>query len=130
MCQPAPELHAAAGWWSTGVVEEQLSEVQPMLDAARAAVGSIKADNINEIRSLRMAPDAIRDVLEGVMLLMGQEDTSWSNMKTFLGKKSVKDDLINYDAHRWGGGRLGSEGMTVSTSSDFVKLTSHLWHSH
>jgi dynein heavy chain 2 len=84
------------------VVEEQLSEVQPMLDAARAAVGSIKADNINEIRSLRMAPDAIRDVLEGVMLLMGQEDTSWSNMKTFLGKKSVKDDLINYDAHRWG----------------------------
>jgi dynein heavy chain 2 len=71
-----------------------------MIDAARAAVGGIKSDNINEIRSLRMAPDAIRDVLEGVMLLMGQEDTSWQNMKAFLGKRSVKEDLINYDARK------------------------------
>lgn len=53
-----------------------------------------------QVRSLRMAPDVIRDVLEGVLLLMGQEDTSWANMKAFLGKRSVKEDIINYDAHR------------------------------
>jgi hypothetical protein len=47
-----------------------------------------------------MAPDVIRDVLEGVLLLMGQEDTSWAAMKAFLGKRSVKEDIINYDAHR------------------------------
>eukprot|EP00878_Enallax_costatus_P027572 GHUV01029703.1.p1 GENE.GHUV01029703.1~~GHUV01029703.1.p1 ORF type:complete len:596 (+),score=176.00 GHUV01029703.1:386-2173(+) len=83
-----------------GEVEAQLAEVQPLIDAARAAVGGIKADNINEVRSLRMAPDVIRDVLEGVLLLMGQEDTSWAAMKAFLGKRSVKEDTINYDAHR------------------------------
>lgn len=54
-----------------------------------------------QVRSLRMAPDVIRDVLEGVLLLMGQEDTSWVAMKAFLGKRSVKEDIINYDAHRW-----------------------------
>lgn len=42
-----------------------------------------------------------RDVLEGVLLLMGQEDTSWAAMKSFLGKRSVKEDIINYDARRW-----------------------------
>ena len=41
-----------------------------------------------------------RDVLEGVLLLMGQEDTSWAAMKAFLGKRSVKEDIINYDARR------------------------------
>lgn len=54
-----------------------------------------------QVRSLRMAPDVIRDVLEGVLLLMGQEDTSWAAMKAFLGKRSVKEDIINYDAHRY-----------------------------
>lgn len=43
-----------------GVVEEQLAGVQPILDAARAAVGGIKSDHLSEVRSLRMAPDAIR----------------------------------------------------------------------
>lgn len=81
-------------------VEEELSEVQPLIDAAKKAVGNIKKDNIAEIRSLKMPPDAIRDVLEGVLMILGQQDTSWNNMKTFLGKSSVKDDIINYDAHR------------------------------
>lgn len=55
------------------MVEEQLSEVQPLIDSACAAVGSIKAENISELRSFKMPPDAIRDVLEGVLLLMGRE---------------------------------------------------------
>ena len=43
-----------------GRVEEQLADVQPLLDAARSAVGGIRSDHLAEIRSLRMAPDAIR----------------------------------------------------------------------
>eukprot|EP00798_Chlamydomonas_sp_ICE-L_P023166 gene23167-30374_t len=84
----------------TGGVEEELSSVQPMIDQARAAVGSIKKQNIDEIRSLKMPPDAIRDVLEGVLMMMGQQDISWNNMKKFLGTKAVKDDIVNFDAHR------------------------------
>ncbi|CAD7696589.1 unnamed protein product [Ostreobium quekettii] len=83
-----------------GGVEEELTAVQPLIDQARKAVGQIKPDNINEIRSLKMPPEGIRDVLEGVLLLMGQKDTSWNNMRKFLANKSVKDQIINYDARK------------------------------
>ena len=43
-----------------GGVEAELADVQPLIDAARAAVGGIKSEHLSEIRSLRMAPDAIR----------------------------------------------------------------------
>lgn len=33
----------------TGQVEAQLEDVQPLIDAARAAVGGIKTDHINEV---------------------------------------------------------------------------------
>ena len=83
-----------------GGVEAELAEVQPMIDAARKAVGQIKKDNIDEIRSLKMPPEAIRDVLEGVLTVLNQQDTSWNNMKKFLGQKSVRDDIIEYDARK------------------------------
>ena len=47
-----------------------------------------------------MPPDAIRDVLEGVLRLMGQKDTSWNSIKKFLGQRSVKEEILNFDAHR------------------------------
>jgi dynein heavy chain 2 len=81
-------------------IQAELSEIQPLIDSAKKAVGQIKNDNLNEIRSLKMPPDAIRDVLEGVLLLMGNYDTSWTNMKKFLGSKSVKDEIVNFDARK------------------------------
>ena len=52
-------------------------------------MGGIKSDNLNEIRSLKMPPEPIRDVLEGVLRIMGNFDTSWISMKRFLGNRSV-----------------------------------------
>lgn len=37
---------------------------------------------------------------QGVLLVLGQEDTSWNNMKKFLGAKAVKDEIVNYDARK------------------------------
>ena len=51
-------------------IEEELGQIQPILDAAKKAVGSIKQDHINEIRSLKMPPDPIHDVLSGVLRVM------------------------------------------------------------
>jgi dynein heavy chain 2 len=79
-------------------IQNELKEVQPILDAAKAAVGGIKKDNINEIRSMRVPSQLINTVLQAVLSLMHQEDHSWSNMKTFLGKPNVKDEIINFDA--------------------------------
>lgn len=35
-----------------GQVEAQLADVQPLIDAARAAVGGIKTDHINEVSTV------------------------------------------------------------------------------
>ena len=32
-------------------------------------------------------------------MLMGIYDTSWNSMKTFLGQRNVKDQILNFDAH-------------------------------
>ena len=83
-----------------GSIEGELSEIQPQIDAAREAVSHIKKDNITELRSLKMPPDAIRDVLEGVLRIMGFSDLSWNAMRQFLGQRSIKDNIVNFDARQ------------------------------
>ena len=60
---------------------------------AQMSVGNLSNDALNEIRSLRAPPETIKDILEGVLCLMGIQDTSWANMKSFLGRRGVKEDL-------------------------------------
>ena len=80
-------------------IEDELKDVQPLIDSARAAVGQIKPDNVNEIKSLRTPPEGILAVLEAVLLLMNNPDTSWAGQKKFLGSRGVKEEIINFDAH-------------------------------
>lgn len=71
-----------------------------MLQEARKAVGSIKSESLSEIRSLRAPPEAIRDILQAVLLFMGILDNSWEAMRKFLAKNGVKDEIINFDARK------------------------------
>lgn len=64
-------------------IEIELSEIEPLVQEAKDAVGNIKPESLSEIRSLRMPPDVIRDILEGVLRLMGIFDTSWVSMKRY-----------------------------------------------
>jgi len=78
-------------------IERELSEIQPILDAAKKAVASIKPDNLNEIRSLKMPPEPIHDVLNGVLRLMGNYDSSWASMKKFLAGSGAIQRIMNFD---------------------------------
>uniref|UniRef100_A0A914LMZ7 Dynein heavy chain n=1 Tax=Meloidogyne incognita TaxID=6306 RepID=A0A914LMZ7_MELIC len=92
------------------LIDQQLSElsfllardphVEPLLKEAREAVGSIKSESLSEIRSLRAPPEAIRDILQAVLLFMGILDVSWEAMRKFLAKSGVKEEIINFDARR------------------------------
>ena len=62
-------------------IDDELAETQPLVDQAKQAVGSLKQETLTEIRSLRAPPDVIKDILEGVLKLMGAVDTSWPSMK-------------------------------------------------
>lgn len=52
-------------------VEQELSGVQPEVDAAKASVGQLKPANLNEIKAFRQPPPAVVDVLSGVMIFLG-----------------------------------------------------------
>ncbi|CAF4638011.1 unnamed protein product [Rotaria sp. Silwood1] len=78
-------------------IDAELAETQPLVDQAKQAVGSLRSETLVEIRSLRAPPDVIKDILEGVLKLMGVLDTSWTSMKAFLGKRGVKEEIMNFD---------------------------------
>lgn len=84
----------------TKAIDLQLRDVEPLLREARAAVGQIKSEALSEIRSLRAPPEVIRDILEGVLRIMGIRDTSWNSMKSFLAKRGVKEDIRSLDPAR------------------------------
>lgn len=56
-------------------------EGDKLLQEAKAAVGAIRNDALSEIRAFRAPPNVIRDILEGVLRIMGIFDTSWVSMK-------------------------------------------------
>ena len=62
-------------------IDAELKDVEPLVQEAKSAVGNIKPESLSELRSLRAPPDTIRDILEGVLRLMGIFDTSWVSMK-------------------------------------------------
>jgi dynein heavy chain 2 len=83
-----------------GEIEAELSEIQPVLDMAKQAVGQIRSDHLTEIRSLPNPPEAVQDVLQAVLMLLGVQDHSWQSMKKFLSNRGVKEDILNFDARR------------------------------
>ncbi|XP_018025771.1 cytoplasmic dynein 2 heavy chain 1, partial [Hyalella azteca] len=78
-------------------IDAELAEIEPLVLEAKEAVGNIKSETLTEVRSLRAPPEVIRDILEGVLTLMGILDTSWNSMKSFLAKRGVREEIKNYD---------------------------------
>ncbi|VDM16092.1 unnamed protein product [Hydatigera taeniaeformis] len=81
-------------------IDAEMAKIGPLLKEAQAAVGNIRSEALSEVRALRAPPDVIRDILEGVLLLMGVRDTSWASMRTFLARRGIQDEIRNFDARR------------------------------
>lgn len=103
-------------------VELELHVVEPMLKEAISAVGQIKTEALSEIRSLRAPPDIIRDILEGVLRLMGTRDTSWNSMKSFLAKRGVKEDIRSLNPARISVENCNAVEKLMNTKSESFDL--------
>eukprot|EP00658_Telonema_sp_P-2_P013521 TRINITY_DN15121_c0_g3_i2.p1 TRINITY_DN15121_c0_g3~~TRINITY_DN15121_c0_g3_i2.p1 ORF type:complete len:1979 (+),score=626.76 TRINITY_DN15121_c0_g3_i2:168-6104(+) len=80
------------------VIEKQLSGIQPILDGAKEAVGNIQSAQISELKALKQPPQAVQDVLEGVLTLLGQKDTTWASIRKWLAGDS-KSAIMNFDVN-------------------------------
>ena len=81
------------------LIEDELVDIMPEVEAAREKVGELKTDNLNEIKAFRIPPDPVHDVLGAVLFLMGVRDTTWGNMKKFLSQRGVIQNILGFDAH-------------------------------
>ncbi|XP_046488904.1 cytoplasmic dynein 2 heavy chain 1 [Neodiprion pinetum] len=107
-----------------GDIEAELGRVEPLVAEAAQAVAGISADALAEVRSLRAPPAPVRDVLEGVLRLMGIRDTSWNSMKTFLAKRGVKDELRTWDARQSSSASLDAvEKLVTEKPESFQEKT-------
>ncbi|XP_022829187.1 cytoplasmic dynein 2 heavy chain 1 [Spodoptera litura] len=105
-------------------IEAELAAVEPIIAAARSAVGDIRPESLSEVRSLRAPPEVVRDVLEGVLRLMGIADTSWHSMKNFLSKRGVKEDIRCLDASQISPAALASvQKLLESRGGSFEPAT-------
>jgi dynein heavy chain 2 len=77
--------------------EGELSEVQPLLDEARTAVSNINPRTLAELRTMAVPPVVIRDILEGVLRLLGVQDTTWDAMRRFLAERTVTQRIMQFD---------------------------------
>eukprot|EP00767_Chilomastix_cuspidata_P001545 gnl/Chilomastix_cuspidata/1664.p1 GENE.gnl/Chilomastix_cuspidata/1664~~gnl/Chilomastix_cuspidata/1664.p1 ORF type:complete len:4880 (-),score=609.46 gnl/Chilomastix_cuspidata/1664:93-14435(-) len=80
--------------------EVRLSEVQPILDAAKSSVQAIPKKVLSEIRSFAMPPKAINIVLSAVLILFGINELTWSRMRSFILRPEFKTNLLSYDVSR------------------------------
>ena len=81
-------------------IELEMTEIEPLVQEAKKAVGNIKSSTLSEVRALRAPPPVVKDILEGVLCLMGIQDTSWNSMKSFLAKRGIKEEILSFDARR------------------------------
>jgi dynein heavy chain 2 len=66
----------------------------------KLAVKGIKRNHLNEIKSFKTPPQAICDVLSGVLVLLGIQDLSWNSMKAFLAKRGIVDEILQLDIEK------------------------------
>lgn len=62
-----------------------------MIQQAKEDVKSLNKTNLDELRNYKYPHDTIIDIFTTIMKLLNEFDVSWSNMKKFLGKRTVID---------------------------------------
>lgn len=78
-------------------IEAELKDIGPLVEEAKKAVGGIQKSNLDELKSLKMPPEAIHDVLNAVLRIFGVFDASWNSMKKFLSNRSIIESILDFD---------------------------------
>jgi MoxR-like ATPase len=78
-------------------VISQLSQIMPILEAARNQVKSISKGHLDELRSLKNPPAHVVNVFTALLKLKGKEKTNFEEARKVLGTSSEIEELANFD---------------------------------
>ena len=105
-------------------VTDQLAQITPLIESAKASVKSISKTNLDELKSYKMAPGPVIDVFTALLRLMGQYDNSWSAIKKFQGQRSIIEQILEFDAREVKTeNRIDVEKWIKSHEKSFEKAT-------
>jgi len=74
----------------------ELDKAMPALKKANEAVDSLEGKYIAEMKSMTVPLPAISNVMQAVMILLG-ENGDWLNIKKVISKPQFKKDLFEFD---------------------------------
>jgi len=66
-------------------------------EKAKQMIASIDQATFAEMKSMKRPPQALQDVITGVLILCGVQDVSWANCKRFICDKQTKKKLLEFD---------------------------------
>lgn len=95
----------------------QLANVLPQLDAAREAVGSIRKENLEELRAMPKPPELVRITLEAVVTMLDSlthrqsVQLSWGNIRVRMRSSDFIPSVISFDV----------ENLTTNTRALLTK---------
>ena len=102
--------------------QKDLDRALPALESAVKALGSLTKADITEVKQFTNPPNAVRVVLEGVCVLLGEE-TKWDNAKKLLGRSDFMDLLKGYDKDNIAASRLKKLRKDYINNPDFQPET-------
>ncbi|EAX95758.1 Dynein heavy chain family protein [Trichomonas vaginalis G3] len=79
-------------------IEAELGTIQPEIDAALEAVGKIRREHLAEVRALAKPPQAISEVMSGVLMMLGENELSWASIKKIMGSDNFTNRIMKFDA--------------------------------
>lgn len=83
------------------LVESELSRAKSLLESSKRDIGQyLKPEALNEIRSLRAPPKTIKDILDGLFLVLGVASPTWMTSKSFLAKGTLSDEIIGFNLEK------------------------------
>lgn len=81
-------------------IEKELSSIQPEIDEAIKLVGQIRRDQLAEVRAFPKPPPPIIDVMQGVLLMLGEDDSTWAGIKKILAQDGFTKRVITFDVNK------------------------------
>jgi dynein heavy chain 2 len=67
------------------------------VEEAKKAVSGINKGNLDELKSLRMPPEPVHNVLTAVLRVFQTSGNTWADMKKFLSNRGVIEDIVAFD---------------------------------
>eukprot|EP01117_Protostelium_nocturnum_P006264 TRINITY_DN2259_c0_g1_i6.p1 TRINITY_DN2259_c0_g1~~TRINITY_DN2259_c0_g1_i6.p1 ORF type:complete len:4259 (-),score=1954.67 TRINITY_DN2259_c0_g1_i6:110-12886(-) len=77
---------------------EDLEKVEPAIEEAKEAVGGIKRQHLDEIKTLAKPPAPVQLAMEAVCFLLSGKKQDWNSIRKFIVDQSFIPSIVNFDS--------------------------------